>query len=65
MVPVVAGAVAVMVNDALPLAAPAGNPALSVALQVSSAPALLSGEQLTLDTPLPTATAVALTPAGN
>lgn len=66
MLPPVAGAVAVIVNSAVPLALPDGKPAVSVSVHVSVAPAALgSAPQLTTLTPAPGATAVATTPAGN
>lgn len=64
-VPALAGAVAVRVNDAAPVEAPAAIPELNVTEQLSKAPALFKLEQDTADTPVPGVTAVALTPAGN
>jgi hypothetical protein len=57
--------VAVIVNAAVPFAVPAPNPLLNVTVQVSSAPAAAGNPQLTDETPVPGATAVASTPAGN
>lgn len=59
------GAVAASVNFAAPFDAPETNPALSVTLQVNSAPGLLSGEQLTEETPVLAVAPVAETPDGN
>ena len=59
------GAVAVIVNTAVPFGAPGARPLLSVTVHVSSAPAELRFVQLTADTPVPAAAAVAVIPAGN
>ena len=60
--PPVLGAVAVMLNDAVPAL---DKPLVRVTVQVRAAPAA-DGRlpQLTPDTPLPAVTAVATTPAG-
>ena len=64
--PALAGAVAVMVNAAVPLAAPAANALDNVTEQESVAPAEEGNvPQLTADTPVPAVTAVATTPEGN
>lgn len=66
MVPVVAGAVAVMVKAFVPLAALAASPLDRVTVQVSVAPGAEGRvPQLTLETPVPTATAVATTSVGS
>ena len=54
-----------MVKAAAPLAAPAANALDKVTVQVNVAPAAEGNvPQLTLDTPVPAVTAVAITPAG-
>jgi hypothetical protein len=64
--PAEAGAVAVIVKSAAPLAADAARPDDSVTLQLSSAPAADGSEpQFTVETPVPAVTAVATTPAGS
>ena len=63
--PPVDGAVAVMVNTAAPGAAPAPRAADSVTVHVRVADATLRVAQVTLDTPLPTLAAVAVTPVGS
>ncbi len=63
--PPVDGAVAVMVNAAAPGAAPESSAADSVTVHVRVAAARLRLVQLTLDTPVPTLVAVAVTPAGS
>ena len=63
--PPVDGAVAVIVNVAAPGAAPEARAADSVTVHVRVAPATLRLVQVTLDTPLPALTAVAVTPAGS
>ena len=65
MAPAVPGAVAVSVNLAVPVAAPADSPGLSVTEQLSSAPLTFKGVQLTTLTPVPAVAAVTFTPAGS
>ena len=62
--PPVDGAVAVMANAAAPGAAPESRAADSVTVHVRVADATLRLVQLTLDTPVPTLAAVAVTPVG-
>ena len=66
MVTVPTPEVVVSVKAAAPFAAPAARPELSVTVQVKVAPAA-EGKlpQLTLLTPVPALTAVAVTPAGS
>ena len=66
MDPAEPGAVAVIVNCAVPFAALAARPLLSVTEHDSSAAADEgSVPQFTLDTPVPALTAVAMTPVGS
>ena len=65
IVPALPGAVAVTVNAAAPVAAPAVRPPDSVTLHVTSAPALLSGVHVTPETPVPAVAPVAVTPLGS
>jgi len=59
------GAVVVIVNEAVPLLAPAAKPLDSVTVQLNNAPAELRFVQLTELTPVPAVAAVAVTPAGS
>ena len=59
------GAVVVIVNEAVPLLAPAAKPLESVTVQLNNAPAEFRFVQLTELTPVPAVAAVAVTPAGS
>ena len=59
------GAVVVIVNEAVPLLAPAARPLESVTVQLNNAPAELRFVQLTELTPVPAVAAVAVTLAGS
>ena len=63
--PTEAGAVAVMENAAVPFAAPAARPPVSVTVHVNNADGVFRFVQLTDDTPVPAVAAVAVTPVGN
>jgi hypothetical protein len=59
------GGVTVIVNCAVPFAAPAASPLLRVTVHVRRAPAEFRFVQLTDDTPVPAVAAVAVAPDGS